>query len=716
LEKLDPSKNGSSTSGNRLRFEKFVIDPANRTLLRDGTELKMTGKDFDLLVFFALNPVRLLRKDELLAAVWPGSFVEECNLARHVSTLRKLLDDTDKEHKFIATVQGKGYRFLAEVESGSAEPQSLERPTAGVPYRLSMRRRSGPVAAAAAVVVLTLGVIWSASLLLRNDAARLNDVRPIKLTQDGNVHSPVISPDGKYLAYVCAFEGTGQSICIRQISTGSSLQIVPGRKGVPRWGTGIDPGNEFVYFISKDEGVDHGVLYRVPLFGGTPQKLGELVSGYSASPDGSRLVLIKRDVDAGQTSIVTIQNDGTDERLVLSTDLESAYYSVGWSPDGRNILYSVRRQTADGELRYVAEIPSEGGLERRMNVAARAQIFNIQWLPDKSGLIAAATDEETRQRQLYFITYPEGELHRLTNDVQGFNSFSMTADGNSGVASRTYDNRRIWIIPADGLGEPTAITSDTEKHFDSVEWAGGDYLVFDQDENSSYKGRNIWRMRPDGSERKQLTFGESGNTQPTLSPDGRMIAFVSYRTGKSQLWRMDIDGGGLMQLTELPHNISKPRFTHNGQYIYFDAWVNGMNQVWRCSPDGRDPAPVIEGVDVRAWTVSPDGSRIAYSYFDRGSGKVEARLRDAGMSGLGEPAGFLSESWMEWSRDGRSIYYNMAHDGARNIWRKDLGAAQPSQVTRFTDESLFDCSWSPDGGRAVCIRQMLTSDAVMIRF
>ena len=115
------------------------------------------------------------------------------------------------------------------------------------------------------------------------------------------------------------------------------------------------------------------------------------------------------------------------------------------------------------------------------------------------------------------------------------------------------------------------------------------------------------------------------------------------------------------------------------------------------------------------WAVSPDGTRIVYSYFDRNAARVEAKMRDV-EGDLAQPLSFLPERWAEWSRDGRSIYYSSTEDGGRNVWRYDLGATAPVQLTRFTSESPFDCSWSPDGARAACVRQVVTSDAVMIRF
>jgi DNA-binding winged helix-turn-helix (wHTH) protein len=77
---------------------------------------------------FAENPHRLLTKEELIEKVWNGEFVEEGNVARHVSMLRKALSDDGEDRKYIVTVQGHGYRFVRDVKAAerigepSAEP------------------------------------------------------------------------------------------------------------------------------------------------------------------------------------------------------------------------------------------------------------------------------------------------------------------------------------------------------------------------------------------------------------------------------------------------------------------------------------------------------------------------------------------------------------------------------------------------------------------
>ncbi len=105
-------------------FGQFRVDAANRLLLRAGEVVPLTSKVFDILLVFVQNSGRLLDKDEVLHEVWPNSFVEEGNLTRNVSTLRKALGESPHEHQYIVTVPGRGYRFVARVREveNKAEP------------------------------------------------------------------------------------------------------------------------------------------------------------------------------------------------------------------------------------------------------------------------------------------------------------------------------------------------------------------------------------------------------------------------------------------------------------------------------------------------------------------------------------------------------------------------------------------------------------------
>src|SRR5271155_5729736 len=96
-------------------FGAFSIDPEERLLTRDGTALSLTPKVFDTLLYLVRNPGRILTKDELLKEIWPDTFVEEVNLAVNISTLRKVLGENPQDGRYIATVAGRGYRFVADV-------------------------------------------------------------------------------------------------------------------------------------------------------------------------------------------------------------------------------------------------------------------------------------------------------------------------------------------------------------------------------------------------------------------------------------------------------------------------------------------------------------------------------------------------------------------------------------------------------------------------
>jgi DNA-binding winged helix-turn-helix (wHTH) protein/Tfp pilus assembly protein PilF len=112
------SKKMSGTMGSgaaTYEFGPFTLDSGKRLLFRDGALVAILPKALDLLVFLIQQRSRLVDKDEILQAVWPGTFVSEANLTQNVSVLRKTLGEGPREHRFIVTLPGRGYRFAADV-------------------------------------------------------------------------------------------------------------------------------------------------------------------------------------------------------------------------------------------------------------------------------------------------------------------------------------------------------------------------------------------------------------------------------------------------------------------------------------------------------------------------------------------------------------------------------------------------------------------------
>jgi adenylate cyclase len=98
-------------------FGDFRIDPGKRLLLRrDRTPVSLTPKVFDTLLHLVQHSRTVLDKDQLMRAIWPDTVVEENNLNQNISILRRALGDVRADHRYIATVPGRGYRFVAVVK------------------------------------------------------------------------------------------------------------------------------------------------------------------------------------------------------------------------------------------------------------------------------------------------------------------------------------------------------------------------------------------------------------------------------------------------------------------------------------------------------------------------------------------------------------------------------------------------------------------------
>jgi len=108
-------------------FGAFRVDASKRLLARDGTPVPLTSKVFDTLLHLVKHGGTVLSKDDLMRAIWPDAVVEENNLNQNISILRRVLGDGRSEQRYIATVPGCGYQFVAEVRlstelSGQRDP------------------------------------------------------------------------------------------------------------------------------------------------------------------------------------------------------------------------------------------------------------------------------------------------------------------------------------------------------------------------------------------------------------------------------------------------------------------------------------------------------------------------------------------------------------------------------------------------------------------
>jgi serine/threonine protein kinase/Tol biopolymer transport system component len=600
---------------------------------------------------------------------------------------------------------------------------ALGKRTAGTEHGFSPPFKShNPHVTLALAATLILGAVsvlvfrWFFFESHSGDVLTIERMRQTRLTQSGDVFSPTMSPNGKYLVYVNIDNGK-RSLRLQQIANGKDLELLPPRSNVHFWSTNFSRDSNYVYYTENKDN-NPGVIYRIPSLGGEPQKIVEFVDGgLTISPDGARLAFVRTNLQEKVTSIVVVNSDGSDERLVASMDTDSTYQSLDWSPDGMNIAYAVKHHEPKNDSWYIAEISATGGAERRISDPRNFKIITALWLPDKQGFVMNAIDPKTKQPQIYFLSSASGEERRITNDLNYYFGISISSDGKSIVTQRMEQDRQIWILPQGTLPQPRQLTFKKEQHYESASWLTNDTLVFDVDENGTFGKHNIWRWKMGDSEPQILMTDMSDNYFPVVSPDGRYIAFISDRSGKPQIWRMNADGSSVKQVTDVDFDVFNPQFSPDGETLYFKTWFEGKGHLMHVSAGGGEAVSLSGETDIRLWAVSPDGKKLAYSTLDSETQKIVTRIRPVDRDQIEKVLDIEPVNWLEWSKDGQALYFVRAMDAAKNIWRWSLSEAKPQTVTDFNDrEQIFRFFRSPDGKNLACLRFTENFDAIMLNF
>ncbi len=140
-------------------FGSFKLDSAEHTLLQDGEIIPLTPKVFDTLLILIENNGRLVEKDELLKKVWADAIVEESNLAKNISILRKVLSQNGLKSPIIETVPKRGYRFVAPVKEIKAEKSSYITPESDLVQKTS-KTKFAVVASLLTISTLAIGLYF----------------------------------------------------------------------------------------------------------------------------------------------------------------------------------------------------------------------------------------------------------------------------------------------------------------------------------------------------------------------------------------------------------------------------------------------------------------------------------------------------------------------------------------------------------------------------
>ena len=175
----------NSTKEGSYTFEGFRIDGAKRIVFGpDGRALALMPKAFDILFYLVLNGGRAVDKDELMSAVWPDTIVEENNLTQNISAIRRALGEKHGDNRFIATLPGRGYKFVAEV-SRLTDPPSSEivhtNANSGSAKRWSNRYLLLALGAIILIGFATMGVFqWRSNIEARSGQIKSLAILPFK--------------------------------------------------------------------------------------------------------------------------------------------------------------------------------------------------------------------------------------------------------------------------------------------------------------------------------------------------------------------------------------------------------------------------------------------------------------------------------------------------------------------------------------------------------
>jgi Tol biopolymer transport system component len=260
---------------------------------------------------------------------------------------------------------------------------------------------------------------------------------------------------------------------------------------------------------------------------------GAQVAPISFSPDGKRFTFIRNLQE--EDELMVANEDGTGEQ-VLATRAHPDYFqqSAAWSPDGKTIACPVASFTGAFDTK-VAVIQVADGTQKLLTSHSWAGVERITWLSDGSGVITTARETPSSPFQIWQISYPEGEPHRVTNDLNDYHNASLSADSSAMIAVLTEITSNIWVAPSGEWNNARQLTSGSKNNggiFGCTTWTPDGRIVY----QSAGSNSDIWIMDADGNHQRQLTLDDHMDFMPGVTPDGRYIIFVSDRKGMKSRW------------------------------------------------------------------------------------------------------------------------------------------------------------------------------------
>ena len=547
-------------------------------------------------------------------------------------------------------------------------------------------------------------------------AVSLQGAKWMRLTTSGKVMRAAISPDGRFVVH--AVEEAGQqSLRVKQIATQSNIEKVAPAP-VSYQSLSFTPDGEYIYYTLESKDLPHAVLYKVPTLGGDPKRIPVKLDTaakdmphralVSFAPDGKRFVF-SRSEGGKETALIVANADGGGELKLVTHRTPEVCGWPSWSPDGKTIAYTLGNFDSNDMTVFLVRVSD--GVSKPLTSERWFRAGQMVWLVDGSGLLLLATAGKGNFHQIWHLSYPAGDVRLLTDNLNNYVDLSLTEDSSTLAAVQFGEQGNIWITPAGDITGVRQITSAAGliEGAGGISWTPDGRIVYS---SRTTDGRDIWIIDADGRNQKQLTLNTRINNQPTVSPDGRHIFFLSDRTGVPHIWRMDLDGGNQSQLTNGAGE-QAPSCSPDGRWVLYMT-VFGDASIWKVSADGGQPVQLSDKL-LKHPSVSPDGQQVASLFFENQA--ASPRLAIVSFEG-GQLLKTLdvggNYSKLNWMPDGRGIAYVDTRSGVSNIVTQSLDGGPPKKLTDFNSDIIFAWDLSRDGKRLVVSRGIETRDVVII--
>lgn len=404
-------------------FGPFRLDPLKRLLWREGSQVRLAPKAFDTLLALIEKRGEILEKDALMQMLWPDSFVEEANLTVKISQLRKVLGEHPREHNYIVTVPGRGYRFVAEIRAVAETPltDATDRSVLQINENGSLSeswRRRWLVWPVAAAVVLGSIAVGTALVTSRRNAVVTTDqpIRSIAVLPLENLSG---NPDQEYFA-----DGVTESLInnlaqirgLKVISRTSVMSYKGARKALPE--------------IARDLNVDAVIEGAVQKSGGHVRVTAQLIR---AATDTH---LWARDYERDLTDVLKLESEVAEaianEIRIQVTAENRARFSTA---------RSINPQAHEAYLlgRYHINKGTREGFKQAVQYFERA----IQIAPDYAAAYAGLSDAWL-QRGIFELNFKETEAAARTSALKAVELDDQLSEGHLSLANIKFNYDWDW--------------------------------------------------------------------------------------------------------------------------------------------------------------------------------------------------------------------------------------------------------------------------------